>query len=490
MDEVFRKINDLALQSGRALQSPETGLIHYFYQKLEGPYQAVPIYENFLFALALCKVKSVESVQEAKVLLDKLLSYQQKGLFPVYLHDFPNCYDKYIGAELLPPLYWLYHYFHLPLGKEMAEKLLSAINRLAEASLEEAPKVPFPKRIKLIGALSALGKDVAFECETLPPIPSQIADCLTGAFLAGPAHAEPFMEKALSHWNPHLQCYMGPFEKVRFTKGKQELTLLDMYMSAYTHELSPRLQGNHPLFLQGALIFPSHWECKKPESPQKWASSFNPKGEYPFIFQWGTSSDLSLLALSAPRAKNIASRGNCKTTVPQKIDDFGANSQGQLEALRRADEALPRRASEEARRELASKGRFYEAHEFCNCLSNEKSFSVDLGAPPNLELKEEGKEVIFYVPLEMKILVNGLLATTFRAGDLISIEDDKIRFELKFQADGGVFQGHLSRGCLPTELYHSGSYRFEAYQWQLAWRTIDRKDGCTLKIDFEYAAKS
>jgi hypothetical protein len=34
-------------------------------------------------------------------------------------------------------------------------------------------------------------------------------------------------------------------------------------------------------------------------------------------------------------------------------------------ALRRADEALPRRASEESRRELAPKGRFYEAHEFC-----------------------------------------------------------------------------------------------------------------------------
>jgi lipid-A-disaccharide synthase len=61
-------------------------------------------------------------------------------------------------------------------------------------------------------------------------------------------------------------------------------------------------------------------------------------------------------------------RGNCQTTVPQKIDDFGVNSQGQLAGLRRADEALPRRASEEARRELASKGRFYEAHEFGNCL--------------------------------------------------------------------------------------------------------------------------
>jgi RHS repeat-associated protein len=69
-----------------------------------------------------------------------------------------------------------------------------------------------------------------------------------------------------------------------------------------------------------------------------------------------------------PNGNQIKYRGNCKTTVPQKIDDFGANSQGQLAGLGRADEALPRRASEEARRELASKGRFSEAHEFCNYL--------------------------------------------------------------------------------------------------------------------------
>lgn len=380
MDEVFRKINDLAIQSGRALQSSETGFVHYFYNKLEGPYQAVPIYENFLFALALCRAKTVESVQEAKVLLDKLLAYQQPdGLFPIFLHDYPNCYDKYIGGKLLPPLYWLHHYFHLPLGKEMAEKLSNAINRLPKAA---------------------------------------IVDRLTAAFLEG--NGEEAMKKALAHWNPDLQCYAGPFEKMRFSKGKQELTLFDLYMCAYTHELSPRLQGTNPLFLQGALIFPSHFECKREEvSPL----SFTPKGEYPFVFQWGTNGDPRLLALFAPRAKNIAYDG---------------------------------------------------------------ALTIELGAPPNLEMKEEGKEVVWYAPLGMKILVNGLPATTFRAGDLISIEDDMIRFELKFEGEG-VFQGHLSRGCMPTELSHS---RFEAYQWQLAWRTISRKEDCNLTIQFNYAFKN
>lgn len=61
-------------------------------------------------------------------------------------------------------------------------------------------------------------------------------------------------------------------------------------------------------------------------------------------------------------------RGNCKTTVPQKIDDFLASSQGQLAGLGRADEIMPGRAGEEARREMVRKGRFSEVHEFCNCL--------------------------------------------------------------------------------------------------------------------------
>jgi hypothetical protein len=61
-------------------------------------------------------------------------------------------------------------------------------------------------------------------------------------------------------------------------------------------------------------------------------------------------------------------RGNCKTAVSQKIDDFDAISQGQQAGPCRADETMPGWAGETARREMASKGRFYGAHEYCNCL--------------------------------------------------------------------------------------------------------------------------
>ena len=59
--------------------------------------------------------------------------------------------------------------------------------------------------------------------------------------------------------------------------------------------------------------------------------------------------------------------GSCKTAVPQKIDDFDASSQGQhagsYGGLGRADEALLEQVGEEAREELATKGRFSRVHD-------------------------------------------------------------------------------------------------------------------------------
>ena len=61
-------------------------------------------------------------------------------------------------------------------------------------------------------------------------------------------------------------------------------------------------------------------------------------------------------------------RGNCKTSGLRKIDDFEANSQDQHVGPCRADDIILENVGEEARREVASKGRFCDGREFCNCL--------------------------------------------------------------------------------------------------------------------------
>ena len=80
--------------------------------------------------------------------------------------------------------------------------------------------------------------------------------------------------------------------------------------------------------------------------------------------------------------KKSLARGSCKTTVPQKIDDFDANFQGQQTGPCRADETMPEWAGETARREMASKGRFYGAHEFCNCLLSRFQKKIHFATKP------------------------------------------------------------------------------------------------------------
>ncbi len=70
--------------------------------------------------------------------------------------------------------------------------------------------------------------------------------------------------------------------------------------------------------------------------------------------------------------KKFIGRGNCKTAAPQKIDDFDASFQGQQAGPWRADETMPGWAGEEAQRKMATKGRFYGAHEFYNCLDKDE----------------------------------------------------------------------------------------------------------------------
>ena len=68
----------------------------------------------------------------------------------------------------------------------------------------------------------------------------------------------------------------------------------------------------------------------------------------------------------------IVYRGNCKTAVPQEIDDFDASFQGQQAGPCRADGGLLEQAGEKARLKMGSKGRFIGAHELCNSLYREK----------------------------------------------------------------------------------------------------------------------
>lgn len=460
MQEIHKELNDLAIQEFRSIQSKETGFAHSFYGKSEAPHQAVSVLDNLLFALALCRLKTIEGVQEGKALLEKLLAYQSPdGFFPVYLHEFPFTYDRHHGASLLPVLFLIHRYFHRVLGTEITKKLLNSIEKLLSASLSEVPLMSLPNRFRMGGALVGYGEIIDSEewvkqgnalldfqeLWNSPSkfIPKHLGEAFSGALTAGALTAGGKTASDLhawmkTLWHPELSCYVGPFTSVNFNKGEQEITLFDLYMLT---EVPSRFKNPDLGLLKAAMMFPIGL-APSDESFAKsdmitganysvsWLNEKNPGG-YPFAFQWGTGESLQSLILHAPLAEQVKFDGR------NKID-------------------------------------------------------IDMGPCPELETREPGRELYWYLtPKEdLKILINGQTATTFRAGDLLTIEDAHMRIELKFEARQGVFQGHISKSCLPSEKGNFGKNRFEGYQWQLLWRTISRDDNCPLTIHFSYAAKA
>ena len=71
----YKLLGDWALVAGRHLQSKQTGYVHYTYSE-NPPYAAIPLLENALFVLALFRARTVEQAQEAKTLLNGMLSFQ------------------------------------------------------------------------------------------------------------------------------------------------------------------------------------------------------------------------------------------------------------------------------------------------------------------------------------------------------------------------------------------------------------------------------
>lgn len=131
------RLIDLSIAAGRKRQSPRTGLVHYF-PGMEGHADTIPLYENFCMAFALFRLKTQEGVTEGKQLIERLLAFQaEDGNFPVYLHDYPKCWDYQLAAKIAPTLKNLLYDFGTVLNSSYKEKLVAAINKIHQKLKEE-----------------------------------------------------------------------------------------------------------------------------------------------------------------------------------------------------------------------------------------------------------------------------------------------------------------------------------------------------------------
>jgi len=124
---------DLALRAARKRQSSQTGFVH--------DRDAIPIYENFCFAFALFRQRTAEAVGEGKSLIEKLLSFQtEEGNFPIYLHEYPKCFDFNQALKVAPILIYLLRLFPSVIG-EIKEKVEASLR----ACLQKEPEKLFWK---------------------------------------------------------------------------------------------------------------------------------------------------------------------------------------------------------------------------------------------------------------------------------------------------------------------------------------------------------
>ncbi len=131
-DALMRSLIERAVAYGRKRKSSQSGFLHYCYAAPEeAMHQTIPVLDNFLFALALLRSRTVENVLEAKEMLEKLLPFQtETGGFPIYLHDYPHCKERYLPIWIGLIVCRILAEFAHVLGSEMRERLTGALQKL------------------------------------------------------------------------------------------------------------------------------------------------------------------------------------------------------------------------------------------------------------------------------------------------------------------------------------------------------------------------
>ncbi len=100
---------------------------------------------------------------------------------------------------------------------------------------------------------------------------------------------------------------------------------------------------------------------------------------------------------------------------------------------------------------------------------------------PEEHLEEDALEIRCFLNIHEENKIN-IKATTFRLGETVEIFSKDLKIELSFHSDEGNYLGHISQANRP----HSKNVSiFDAYDWQIALRTIRRPVSATLRANLK-----
>jgi hypothetical protein len=297
---------DLALAAGKKRLSPRTRMVHLFHTEADSS-DTVPLYENFCYALALCSLRKAEAILEAKELLLRLLPFQtEEGNFPIYLHDYPQCYDPTVALKIGPLLVRFLRDFSQVLGTETKSKLEACLKKIISFSAHRCPDKPLWQfRYQILCALHQN------ETPLLPPLDTSLFSPLdwweywiTLQFIQTPR---------CDHFHPSLLAYVGPNFSDSQTHFEPTPQLIEWMGADALGTFSPRLLKDDPRQIQ--LIALEKLEL----SPLPSSTHHFSVGDS-LRFLWGTTHLHTLVLLKKKFQLSPLSASEFILTLPQDLE--------------------------------------------------------------------------------------------------------------------------------------------------------------------------
>jgi hypothetical protein len=475
----------LALTCARKFQSGQTGFIHYTYKKYddEGS-DTIPFLENFLFALALLRFKMSDTIQEGKVIIDKLLHFQcderheESGNFPVYIHEYPHCRDRYYGLHLLRPMCWMLKDFHAVLGAKLLSRLKESAVKLLHYCLEnvDSETASSPHLFKLAATTQSLGESLEDEslrskgeelvkkayargCDLSWYCPRDLGDLLASSQLItddlSQGASRPLWDHITRTWHRGTGSYVGPALYERQKGSEPEATLYDLYLGHLGGAYSYRSFVSHPFQMQAALIRPHSKMLEELAYPATCEGEW--KGRH-----W-QSVQTERYAYSCIESHEAESPSLTYRLAPFRMI-WGDLTQAHSLAMQGG---------------TASDIRFIQ--------EGSNTLNVDCVIPASDDL---AKELVFYVDKHEKLKkrLAEKCATVFQLGEEIHVEGDRLSFNLSYEmlsdSDQGQvrFTGHLNPGNRPAQMSLKGENRFKAFDDVIFLRRVRQKEECKLRL--------
>ncbi|MBI5272767.1 MAG: hypothetical protein HY861_02145 [Chlamydiia bacterium] len=240
MESEKKRLVDLAVRAGRKRQSPRTGFVHLFAADTAAS-DTIPMYENFCFAIALLRQKTAESILEAKILIERLIAFQNtEGNFPIYLHDFPRAWDGLMALRIAPLFVQIERHFGAVLGNDLRTAIKRALER---ALIFSAGKATEPLWEARLHALRGDGLS-----PFVPKTAEEWFEWLVNAQISGCP-----VEYDKIPYHPELQVFIGSGEKQE--RGEPMPCPIEWAL-AESSDFSRRLLRDHPEVLRASPLFP------------------------------------------------------------------------------------------------------------------------------------------------------------------------------------------------------------------------------------------